>query len=786
MTYNPATKTITRQYRFETADDAENGDIITQQQMDVAIDEVVNGVNLLGADLDAQKVSSFAGLSALTSEDVSVGGFIQVMNTGAVYQRTADTATDAQFDYTLDGGVKWYDLSRRTSQAASFALASIPNGSVVVFDGLDYKIDIEVPMIESALADLGVAGIKAFGVGDVRKYGAVMDGATDNSNAYSRCKAYCAESGETFFCPSGGTSYLETGANLRGLRNVDHRADILVAVGQTVEFGDFAISGAPVSWVFGDVTDGTSVNIAAAPATPTLWVEGIKAGVLEYGSTNFFKLSCDGSSGVTGSNAYFDIYIRGQVKKHLISSGTTGVPWNNGIRVYGGRIQQNHILGSTAYRPNNITFFDPHNEGHSAYSEAFIEIDWEYCSSIHMVGARFDHTQDGSITFGANCHSCTIESVYNDQSGLVGQQEFPAIPVADLNGTNMWFTRQQGVTQRTPLADLSPSTILLATATSCATPFVGVGDSSFHRTVSVLEPSIDGFYTDEVYDPVFTTPMIPVDLDTAFGVHADFDGTNARLMVFIYDEDKNPITSEGAGGDYLSYVGLTTLTSGGYYVHQAPQAMANMNRVGSVVRSEVKYIRIAIYWQAATLVRSAGAWAALPPTRDGAVRETALPMQPRALVLDGVPTMGFAPERFVVFDTAGKQHINIFAHETKATAAVVSGSTVTVSDIDNSSSVAVAVDDVCGVQLVDGRTHWAKVTTVSGADVTLATSFSSDADAKIVFNRWVSFASLDDGEVGVTPQSAPSDPSGGATVDAESRTAITSLIDKLQSAGVLT
>jgi len=38
----------------------------------------------------------------------------------------------------------------------------------------------------------------------------------------------------------------------------------------------------------------------------------------------------------------------------------------------------------------------------------------------------------------------------------------------------------------------------------------------------------------------------------------------------------------------------------------------------------------------------------------------------------------------------------------------------------------------------------------------------------------------------LTPQAAPSDPSGGATVDAEARTAIESIIDKLQSAGVFT
>jgi len=69
MSYNSATKTIIRGYRFTTALDAESGDPITQAQHDAAHDEVVADVNAMRADIASASViiDNFTGDGSTTT-----------------------------------------------------------------------------------------------------------------------------------------------------------------------------------------------------------------------------------------------------------------------------------------------------------------------------------------------------------------------------------------------------------------------------------------------------------------------------------------------------------------------------------------------------------------------------------------------------------------------------------------------------------------------------------------------------------------------------------------------
>ncbi len=89
MAYDSNTKTITRDYRFGTAEDAEAGDKITQSQMDSAFDDVVEDVNeglqdLSGAInesdqiiLDARDASIAAKNEAVAAKDAAESSALQ-------------------------------------------------------------------------------------------------------------------------------------------------------------------------------------------------------------------------------------------------------------------------------------------------------------------------------------------------------------------------------------------------------------------------------------------------------------------------------------------------------------------------------------------------------------------------------------------------------------------------------------------------------------------------------------------------------------------------------------
>jgi len=71
MAYNSGTNQITRAYRFGTADDAEDGDGITQVQHDFALDEMVTDINALALDIFSRLklivIDTFTGDGVTTS-----------------------------------------------------------------------------------------------------------------------------------------------------------------------------------------------------------------------------------------------------------------------------------------------------------------------------------------------------------------------------------------------------------------------------------------------------------------------------------------------------------------------------------------------------------------------------------------------------------------------------------------------------------------------------------------------------------------------------------------------
>lgn len=84
---------------------------------------------------DGPKVDTFPEIAAVTAAQVAVGGFLRVVKTGAVYERAADAAVDADLNYSGTGGVKWYLQAGTQGKPANgfssspLASGSYPNGT---------------------------------------------------------------------------------------------------------------------------------------------------------------------------------------------------------------------------------------------------------------------------------------------------------------------------------------------------------------------------------------------------------------------------------------------------------------------------------------------------------------------------------------------------------------------------------------------------------------------------------------------------------------------------------
>jgi hypothetical protein len=151
----------------------------------------------------------------------------------------------------------------------------------------------------------------------------------------------------------------------------------------------------------------------------------------------------------------------------------------------------------------------------------------------------------------------------------------------------------------------------------------------------------------------------------------------------------------------------------------------------------VKYIRVAAHLSASGYIRHFGASIFSTPSGQGYIEQNAhsSPIIPQ---LDGIPTKGYVPVGYSVWDITNKtMRWNSFRWETTVSGALAAAATsVTVTTIGT-----VADGDVVGILLEDDTTHWTSVSSLSGSTFTIdaiPVGASVSDGARIVFNRWTS------------------------------------------------
>lgn len=149
MSYNPANNSYTRDYRFESASDAENGDPITQLQHDVSLDDVVVGV-----DAALKRGMMFASETDLAASTIdynrfSAGEFLIV---GPGMFEVIDAASNTP-QVTTAGGLKLIEAGAHFSSTARATLGKSLGAASIAAGGVQYIIAEPGDDVEFTSAD---------------------------------------------------------------------------------------------------------------------------------------------------------------------------------------------------------------------------------------------------------------------------------------------------------------------------------------------------------------------------------------------------------------------------------------------------------------------------------------------------------------------------------------------------------------------------------------------------------------------------------------------------------
>lgn len=531
---------------------------------------------------------------------------------------------------------------------------------------------------------------------------------------------------------SVGLLKIATAVDLRNIRNIDIRANIqvdpaIVAVPVTV--GGFA-SGGTCSWRFADVTDGTSLILAAPPARPIFRVFGVKSSDISIGGCNYLQFWADSAVASGNSNGYCRVYLNGVHSKLELTDTGSGA-WNNENRFYGGRIIRLSLIG-VGYPHNHNKFYEPTLEG-TTVSVTHVNV-----STNEIIGARLENTSAApGVTYDATSYSNSLVSSWSGV-GNPRAQFSPAIPVADSGMGNMVTTDSAFRFTKTKITSVSAASLIVANASDSIANEATIANDGYTgiTTKQVLTPSLIGF--EAIANRLITlTGFIPVQNGDAIVFNGDYDGSLLRARIYVFDSNKQPITSEGVGGAYVDSPSFV-FNAAGHYTHSADRSAVNLNASAcAIVRPEVKYIRFGYFSATGGLFRSISAYLFTQSMGRGVTEADAAPRCPPRFLI-GAPTKSYVPRGYQLFESGGKIHYWVtFSYETTTNGALAAGATsVTVTAIST-----VANGDVCGILMDNGTTHWTTVSALAGSTFTIAAipvGRSVASGSRIAFNRWAS------------------------------------------------
>ena len=570
---------------------------------------------------------------------------------------------------------------------------------------------------------------------NVLSLGASLDGTTDDASALTDAVAAAIALDAELYAPPDRTMYLASAVDARGLRFANIRADIEV----DPAIADIPLTFGEVAGYFnfrlGHVTDGTSVVSGAIPSRPIVRYVGLKIGQITLGNCNYVQFYADGATEIRRAFAYNNIHFHGIIRcVELTDSGdgTTGVPWVNENNFYSGRLYALRIKGDYYTHDHNY-FFRPNMEGPD------VELVFENTVNNTVYGARFESVHGGAgITFDADTYGNKVISTYSKTGTPRNQFMVPDIPITDNGAGNLVTTESAYQFRKTEVWSVTPESLIIGAAGDGVAQSSAIAPAGFANLASRLwiEPGLADVNCLQGNRWVALSEMIPVQRGDVGTWDMDYDGSIGRGVIWIFDADRRPITSEGAGGAFIVNPSLSFFADGGFGCYRNAGGVAasifNEN-AWAVARSEVAYVKIGYYLSTAGRIRGASAslWTqSLGRSLTEATQERAVPIS-----VAGIPSKGLPPVGLMVYNSnAGAWYRCTYRHETSLQAGVNTGATeITVYRVGS-----VAAADNVGILLDDGTTHWTTVSSVSGTTITLSDALpsASSLDALAVFVRW--------------------------------------------------
>lgn len=565
-------------------------------------------------------------------------------------------------------------------------------------------------------------------------HGVVADNATGAATAINAAADLARVAGKGLYLPRCILPvYVDAEIDLTGIRRICFETPLRVnpAIASVpVTVGGFA-GGDTISWDFDDVTDGTNPVSAPVPSRPVMRVVGAKHSQMSFGSCNYLQFYADDSLGAGyTSTAYNQIWFSGvQSKIELADAGAFS--WITENRFYGGRIIRFHIEG-TSYPHNHNFFYEPTCE------EADFEAVIINASHNHFINVRGESiAASAGISFDADSYGNLWSFTWSGAGNPRNDYVLPC-PVSDLGQGNL-VTRQAAINrQKVPLLNVGPNSGIIASATASVAAARAVSPVNPNvdnlTDVPILTPSLAGFSVG-AFRYIALTELIPVERGDVVLWEGDYSGDLLRTSTFVYDADQNLLTVEGAGGAYIDQPGAAIDAGNVYgrYAQASDQSAESLRQSPiTVIRSEVKYIRIGAFSGAGGFIRNLSASLFVNKIGRGAAEQAREIFSMRSL--NGAPVAGYVPAGTMLYNHAAPAWLRaVYAWESFTTGPLLAGA----NSLTIANAGAIANGDIVGILLDSGLTHWSTVSALAGATFTVSPLPSpAAAGARVTFNRW--------------------------------------------------
>ena len=558
-------------------------------------------------------------------------------------------------------------------------------------------------------------------------FGAVGNGTNNDKPAFDAAASYCVSSGRGLYCPPGYAILLSSSTNLKNVKQINIESNIVISSGTLTVGGN--INADQFNINFASVTNGTNVITATPPASPVIRVTGIVNSNITIGSCNYIQLYADAAVPGDRAVAYNKFTLSGSVSLLEITDSGVAQSYVNENFIYATRVIRYKVAG-VGYSHNHNKLYHPCIEGNTA------SIIFSGGANVNQVyGARFEGVgASPGVVFAAGTYGNTVIGTWS--GGNPTNQFIVPIPVSDSGSGNMVTTESAYLFTKTVLFSINPNTVIAGAPdmSVAQSPRITPSNQNVDNLTwrQVLIPGLAGVSC--VYSWAYwaLTEPIPVTLGDVVAWEFDYDGNKARTAVFVYDANMKPLLSEGAGGAFWTQIDCTFNATYGRYL-QGADVPSNAVFPGVVTRSEVKYIRVGVF--SSGFVRNLSA--VLYTQALGRASAEGWAAQNYCIQsINVTPTRGYLPFGYMIYETTGGTWKRVtFQYETILSGALASGAvSVTVSAIST-----VANNDICGILLDNGETHWTTVSGLVGSTFTIAAipaGRTAPDGGRIVFNRW--------------------------------------------------